>query len=183
MRENTKVMRVGAQAGILLLGLATLSGCGGIGRALGIERVAPDEFRVVTTAPLEVPPDFNLRPPQPGSPRPQQLAIEGRSTASVFGAATGASAGQATGRQSSGEVALIQAAGADQADPTIRQIVDRESPGVVVGERGFLDRLLGNSGDLPPDQTQHKGGPPVISRQGSTQGAPESAPQGATQGK
>ena len=31
---------------------------------------APDEFAVVRRAPLIVPPDFDLRPPDPGAPRP-----------------------------------------------------------------------------------------------------------------
>jgi len=38
--------------------------------------VTPDEFRVVTKAPLVVPPDFSLRPPAPGKPRPQELQPE-----------------------------------------------------------------------------------------------------------
>ncbi|HYE49948.1 MAG TPA: DUF3035 domain-containing protein [Azospirillaceae bacterium] len=175
MGEISKVIRAAGKCGLLLAGLAALSGCDSVGRALGIERAAPDEFRVVSRAPLEVPPDFNLRPPQPGSPRPQELAQDTRSTASVFGAAgTGVAGGQAVpgaaaGRQSTGEVALVQQAGADQADSDIRAIVDRESPGVVVGDRGLLDRLMFWKDDLPPAQTQHQGGPPVISRQGSTQ--------------
>src|SRR3546814_5174685 len=32
---------------------------------------SPDEFRVVSRAPLTLPPDYNLRPPEPGAPRPQ----------------------------------------------------------------------------------------------------------------
>ena len=43
------------------------SGCGSM-RALGGAKVTPDEFRVVTKAPLVVPPDFALRPPAPGEP-------------------------------------------------------------------------------------------------------------------
>ena len=39
---------------------------------IGIQQVAPDEFSVENEPPLTIPPDFALRPPQPGAPRPQQ---------------------------------------------------------------------------------------------------------------
>ena len=45
---------------------------------------APDEFRVVTKAPLVVPPDFNLRPPATG----QALPIEVQDTAGGSSIAT-----------------------------------------------------------------------------------------------
>ena len=49
--------------------LTTLSACGGGGGLFNRER--PDEFAVARTQPLVVPPDFALRPPQPGVARPQ----------------------------------------------------------------------------------------------------------------
>ena len=49
-----------------------LSGCTGFSRAIGLERVSPDEFAVESRAPLTMPPEFDLRPPQPGAPRPQE---------------------------------------------------------------------------------------------------------------
>lgn len=51
---------------------AVLSGCTEFRRAIGMERSAPDEFAVESRAPLTIPPDFDLRPPQPGAPRPQE---------------------------------------------------------------------------------------------------------------
>jgi hypothetical protein len=41
-------------------------------RAIGLERTSPDEFAVESRAPLTMPPDFELRPPQPGAARPQE---------------------------------------------------------------------------------------------------------------
>ncbi|MGH7063561.1 MAG: DUF3035 domain-containing protein, partial [Stellaceae bacterium] len=32
----------------------------------------PDEFAVESRAPLTIPPDFDLRPPEPGAARPQE---------------------------------------------------------------------------------------------------------------
>ena len=58
-----------------LLPLA-LAGCGNndLSRTFGMTRDAPDEFQVTTRAPLSMPPDFMLRPPRPGAPRPQEMS-------------------------------------------------------------------------------------------------------------
>jgi len=55
-----------------MLGLLPLGGCaqGSVQEVLGMSKRAPDEFAVVKRAPLIVPPDFELRPPEPGAPRP-----------------------------------------------------------------------------------------------------------------
>ena len=52
----------------------------------------PDEFRVVRKAPLTVPPEYNLRPPTPGSARPQELAPDQQARVAVFGTDLGAGA-------------------------------------------------------------------------------------------
>ena len=49
---------------LLLLAAAGLSGCG-LGRALGSAKASPDEFNIVTKAPLVIPPDYSLKPPAP----------------------------------------------------------------------------------------------------------------------
>ena len=50
-------------AAVALIGALGLGGCQSASKALGMNKVTPDEFRVVTKAPLIVPPDFSLRPP------------------------------------------------------------------------------------------------------------------------
>lgn len=40
-----------------------LGGCSSIGNALGFSKRAPDEYEIVSKAPLVVPPDYGLRPP------------------------------------------------------------------------------------------------------------------------
>ena len=63
-------------AALLLTGTAlALAGCGNsdtLSRTFGLTRDAPDEFTVTTRAPLSMPPDFSLRPPRPGAPRPME---------------------------------------------------------------------------------------------------------------
>ena len=111
------------------------SGCGGISRAVGAAKVSPDEFRVVSQAPLTLPPDYSLRPPRPGEPRPQELQPTDEARASLFGQDIAASA-------SPGERTFVTDAHADSVDPIIRDQVDFESQGVVRRNQGFVDRIL-----------------------------------------
>jgi hypothetical protein len=53
-------------------GALLLQGCTDLKRSIGLEKVSPDEFAVESRAPLTMPPDFELRPPQPGAARPQE---------------------------------------------------------------------------------------------------------------
>lgn len=114
---------------------ASVTGCAGMRQAIGAEKVAPDEFKVVTKAPLVMPPDYQLRPPRPGAPRPQELDPQGQARAAVFG--------QDIGQQATdGERALVARAGAEAVDPAIRAQIDLESGGIVRKPEGFADRIL-----------------------------------------
>ncbi|MGH7091913.1 MAG: DUF3035 domain-containing protein [Stellaceae bacterium] len=64
-----RLLPVSCMAAALLL-----SGCTGFKQMVGLEQQAPDEFAVESRAPLTVPPDLNLRPPEPGAPRPQEVS-------------------------------------------------------------------------------------------------------------
>ena len=56
----------------LLGGLALgVAGCESTRETFGLNKQAPDEFQVVSRAPLSLPPDFTLRVPEPGAARPQ----------------------------------------------------------------------------------------------------------------
>nr|WP_279347214.1 DUF3035 domain-containing protein [Govania unica] len=41
----------------------SLGGCSSLGNALGFSKRPPDEYEIVSKAPLVVPPDYGLRPP------------------------------------------------------------------------------------------------------------------------
>ncbi len=120
---------------LAVAGAAALSGCQSLRQAVGAEKIAPDEFRVVTKAPLVVPPDFNLRPPRPGEPRPNELRPDLQARAAVFGVQTGAGA-------SPGERVLVAQAGAVQVDPRIRNLVDEEGGDIARKPRSFADRVM-----------------------------------------
>ena len=136
----------------LLAGSLALGGCADTRKAIGWDKSPPDEFRVMTRAPLSMPPDFGLRPPQPGAPRPQEGTTTDQARNAVTGgrtpprtAGTGPAAATAVQRQggrSNGEEALLSRAGADRIDPTIRATVDREARAMADADRSFTDRLI-----------------------------------------
>ena len=59
---------------LCLAGALPIAGCGDFKKTIGLEPTLPDEFAVESRAPLTIPPDFELRPPSPGAPRPQEKA-------------------------------------------------------------------------------------------------------------
>jgi hypothetical protein len=130
---------------------AGLAGCQSTQKALGMSKVTPDEFRVVTKAPLVVPPDYALRPPAPGEPRPQELQPES--------AARNALLGQREAEQrSDGEKLLVAKAGADKADPLVRYVVDDEFGDIAHKEKSFADRVMfWKKDDAPASAAAPKG--------------------------
>ena len=152
MSANRKTARRAAAIiaiGALSLGLA---GCGGesLTDALGMGKNAPDEFSVVTKAPLVIPPDFSLRPPQPGAPRPQEASLSPSATAQDALVGANAQAAPADTTLSPGEKALLANAGADKADPRIRQVVNAESRSLVERDDSFVDDVLFWKDDSTP---------------------------------
>lgn len=117
--------------------LFVLAGCGGTAEALGLGRNPPDEFSVVERPPLAMPPEFTLRPPQPGAPRPQEVSMPERAQEALFGENK-----VSIGEGSTAEQALLAATGADRADPSIRATIDREAHEKVVGDKHLVDELL-----------------------------------------
>jgi len=75
--------RVATVCALTAVAAVGLAGCTSTKKALGMSKVVPDEFRVVSKAPLAVPPDYALRPPAPGEPRPQELQPESAARAAL----------------------------------------------------------------------------------------------------
>lgn len=127
----------GAALGAALL--LILGGCTETRQALGLTKQSPDEFQVVARAPLSLPPDYNLRPPEPGAPRPQEGTARDQAESALFGPQSGQGAAPAG---SQGEVALLQSASAAGIDPNIRQLVDQETNQYVEENQQFVDNLI-----------------------------------------
>jgi hypothetical protein len=86
---------------------------------------SPDELAVAREAPLTMPPDFTLRPPRPGAPRPQAVDAQGQAIEALFGP------GAQVPPKSAGEQALLNRAGANRVSADIRSIVRDDGTEVV----------------------------------------------------
>ena len=109
---------------------------------LGLEKKAPDEFAVYSRAPLSLPPDFGLRPPEPGTSRPQLVTPRDdarRAFASKDGKSNQAPEVKAA---SPGIAALLKDAGATEVDPNIRAEINRETSIMAQESETFADTLI-----------------------------------------
>lgn len=172
-----------APRSLIALGLVlALAACGSVRENLGLGRAAPDEFAVVDRPPLSMPPDYGLRPPEPGAPRPQEAHMSEQASNVLFGPNGTMTATD----MSEAEKALLVESRADKADPNIKQIVEREAAQKVSGTRHLVDELLwwkkkenpATTVDAPAEAARikeaqeqgeplNKGGTPVIERQKS----------------
>lgn len=122
----------------LLSALASVAlvatGCTSTSRALGLEKSAPNEFNILTKAPLIVPPEYNLRPPAVGASSAENNYSQRTAREALLGDFDDA-------EPSDGELALMAQAGVNRANPEIRLEIDgvnsveRKSP-------DFTDRVL-----------------------------------------
>jgi hypothetical protein len=150
---------------LLGVGLLALAGCarGTVQEALGMGKRVPDEFAVVQRAPLVIPPDFDLRPPRPGDPRPQigtpsdqaRAALVGQPpTPPVNGMAVDAQPAQpalsaaqpvpaaAVPVPSAGQQALLTQAERGGVDPQIRTRIAEENESLAQVEQALFTRVM-----------------------------------------
>jgi Protein of unknown function (DUF3035) len=132
--------RLALPAIMLAAGLA-MSGCGDARKAMGFDKNTPDEFKIVNRAPLSLPPDYALRPPQPGASRPQEQTVPEQARQVLLGAGGQARPAAPPG-VSAGEAALLAKVGTTRSDPRIREMVDRDSVALADADRTFLDRIV-----------------------------------------
>jgi hypothetical protein len=120
-----------------------LSGCTGFRQVLGMDRVGPDEFAVESRAPLTIPPEYDLRPPQPGAPRPQEITSADKARRVIDTAGPGE-----PGRQATVGLKVPQggiAGSGPQLDPTQQ-----------VGEQSLAGKLLGTTDNAPAGATERR---------------------------
>jgi hypothetical protein len=129
---------------VLVAAALTLAACDNsvARKLLGMEKTVPDEFKVMSRAPLSLPPDYALRPPQPGAIRPQEQSIPQRALAAVTGTAPAAGRAGTSPAGSSGEAAFLAKVGSDRVNPDIRTVIDRESSAIAEADQTFLDKLV-----------------------------------------
>ena len=136
-------------AGMLVSGCAALGGTN-----------SPDEFRVVKKAPLVVPPEYSLRPPEAGSGTPFEVDPTRAGTASAVGTDIGQNA-------SASERALVAAAGANAVSPIVREQVDWEEARSIRKSISVSDRVLNSDGSEQESADSATGGGDVQIARGS----------------
>ena len=119
--------------------LLALSACDRIRQVSGLEKQSPDEFVVVTRAPLSLPPDYGLRPPRPGAARPQETEVATEAQDLL--------APREEAPASSGETELLEASRAADADPDIRRKLDRDASILSADDKGLVERILSRDDD------------------------------------
>lgn len=118
-----------------LVAVLVLGGCSRLSDSLGISKKAPDEFSVVTKAPLVIPPEFNLRPPDTSQLRAEDVDSQVAAFRALF------PEGSTLPSASRGELALLTTLGADSVDPDIRHnLGQRDRPAALKG--AFTRELL-----------------------------------------
>jgi hypothetical protein len=129
-----------ATAAVLLM---AVGGCS-VKQAFAPTKRDLSEFDLKTPRPLVLPPNYDLKPPAPGeegkTPPPSAEARQ-----SVYGAAAPAqpeAQPETAPPTSEGESALLHRAGAQGANPDIRQQVNSETSAVTNRGPGMTDRVL-----------------------------------------
>jgi hypothetical protein len=128
----------------LISNLLSITACSYISEQLGMNRRAPDEFAVITRAPLQIPSNLNeltsLPAPQLGMARPQEM-----DTRNLAKQAIGVTPSEIN-TTSAAEAGLLARVG--KSDQNIRATVDQEAVNTTE-QRPVAKRLL-NIGDDKP---------------------------------
>jgi len=140
---NTKKSALPALMG-LIIGALGLGGCENAKEVIGLTKQAPDEFAIVTRAPLSIPPQYGLRPPKPGAARPQETTPTSKARSILLrnSGQKGQADATASGKFSSGEAAFLKRAGALNPDPSIRQQVNIESSALADADKSVLRKVI-----------------------------------------
>jgi hypothetical protein len=123
----------------LMLGVACLaaagllSGCGNFKQAIGLDPTMPDEFAVESRAPLTIPPDYNLRPPEPGAPRPQEESAQKQAQQIIEQAGAG---------EPGAEASNLRLRSAENGLPAIGSNSQAPDPAGMVGSQSLSNKLL-----------------------------------------
>ena len=120
----------GAVAGLAL----SVSACARTSKALGLTKSAPNEFNILTKAPLVIPPEYNLRPPKLGESSAESNYSQKAARDALIGNIDAA-------EPSRGEIVLMTKAGVGKANQEIRLEIDGIN-GVERKTTGFTDQVL-----------------------------------------
>jgi hypothetical protein len=122
---------------VCLGGASLLSGCTDMKQLVGLDQPMPDEFAVESRAPLTVPPEFDLRPPEPGASRPQEKSADQQAEQVIEQAGPGQ-----PGKQAADFGLRPPSSGLADIDAPNGQAPDQNA---IVGSQSLSSQLLGYS--------------------------------------
>ena len=108
--------------------------CTTLAKASGARKTTPNEFNILTKAPLVVPPEYNLRPPAGGQARLEEGYSSKVAREALIGNIDDA-------EPSRGEVVLMSKAGVGRADPEVRLTINGQNS-VEHKSGAFTDRVI-----------------------------------------
>ena len=136
----------------LILGCLLCSGCSNPKKSLGLSRSAPDEFTVVSRAPLTLPPDYTLTPPIPGGSNPKEGSSSDIARQGLFSTSETRTPPEAdlfpvdessdTLSNDKGARTLLAQAGALNADSSIRKQIQEDTSVLIEEDKEFIDKLV-----------------------------------------
>lgn len=147
-------MKIFRNVTILGLTIFGLTSCEGVQDFLGFARETPDEFAVVERAPLEIPPEFTIRPPLPGAKRPQTEDAPTKARKHVLSHVTSGQLVQKAPHPISNkaEQKLLDQARASQHAPDIKHLLYKDQQEEPEEEETLMQKLaLSNKAALKGD--------------------------------
>tara|TARA_R110002073_G_scaffold46471_2_gene126796 strand:+ start:146 stop:721 length:576 start_codon:yes stop_codon:yes gene_type:complete len=124
---------------LVLMMAFSLGACDSVKRAVSGGKKAPDEFAVYKRPPLSLPPDYALRPPEPGREQLETFSPRDQARAAILRRPVQA---QPLAETTPGLTVLMDKMGTADADPAIRTIVDRETLALSEEDRRLIDKLI-----------------------------------------
>lgn len=113
------IRKVLSLSAIVFMGV-NVAGCASATKALGLKQTAPNEFNILTKAPLVVPPEYNLRPPRVGESSAENNYTQKAAREALIGDIDDAD-------PSKGEQLLLAKAGAFGSNKEIRVEIDGQN--------------------------------------------------------
>ena len=123
-----------------------LIGCSSARDIVGLGKQSPDEFEVVTRAPLSLPPDYGLRVPIPNISRTQEKSV--RDSADDLISSIGSSSRQKLSRRnqlgatSPAEDAILGRAQARSSDDSIRAKLSSDNKTISGTDKKLIDKII-----------------------------------------
>jgi len=119
-----------------------LTSCDSAREAIGAANNPPDEFAVVTRAPLSMPSDYGLRPPRAGAKRSQETSVLETARQKLLPNRTSRVMVSKKPVGSSVEAVILKKAGATNRAQGIRELIDQETSILASKDESFTDKIM-----------------------------------------